>query len=1208
MNSTVMKINNFIRMMKGMLMACSAILCGAMSAFAAESEDPIITFHTNVYENTEAENVFHIILGATENTYVDVDCGYGKSEVEVGPAVYNPDTQEVDGTFISCTVSKAGIVRVYGDPKLIDYVYMEGCYIDRISFPELTEVSVINLNHNELESLDLSHMTKLQAIYVSDNPFNKSPLVIGGPKNDLQILSMSMVGSLDPSFDLKQYPNLRSMEAYSTPSLTVVDPTNCPNLLQLSIDGAHISSLDVTKNPSLLILNISETDVTEIDLTKNTYLTEFYCTNGGAAGSRNQISALDLSHNKELKRLFCSDNLITELDISNNPLLTDLYANNNLMTSINLDNNQKLINLSIRNNNMDFVTLPEPRSTFSEYYYQQNAMPADRSYKVGSVLDYSARVLRPGTQTVASLIRINRNDPSGYEALSSEYYSYADGKVTLLKAIPDSVYVAYSNSMFREAVQMTTPFVVKTEEEFGKPSPIVTIGFSKAATNLTMSVGMAGATPENPKKFYVDFGDGVQTEFTATSSTLPETANIKGKRRGEKTIIYMPEGEDLTAFSVTQGRISTSDFSAATALQELTINNTYMQNISLTWNSLLRKLNLDNNMLGALDLSGASGFTEKNLLSDISAANNSIKTVTLNPHQAINKLNLSNNSISEILLEQCWNVTEMNLSHNKLIAIDLNDFESLVKLDASYNQLDSLPVPSYCPLKDLNISYNNVTFSNLAPAGSYPTYIYAPQNIVKLPTKAPSVNLAQYNFTDAAGQTTTFEWRTAADNNPVAEGDIEGTNGFFKFINTEMGEVYCTMTHPAFPDFAGENVYRTTDVLAAGMPQNVFCTFTTPQSARVQISLAGVDDNTVIYIDWKGDGTLTQYMLKDKYTLFNVVTKAGANVKCYSYEDNDNVTVFSMGGIRVSSIDASKMTQLITFSWSEGGINDDNIKYPQSPGLQELVLSNNKLTKLPDLSGYPALVMMNLSGNNIPSLDLSPYKNLQVFYGASMGMTELTLGNPKLWLFNISNNKLSNVDFSKAPALQQVEMSGNLFETADFSSNKGLKVLNLGNNLFTIATLPVFETPLFVYEYWNQTPLTLDLIDGKTVDLSAQAVRNGQPTEYHWFIDSPWLDDEGNLAGEELIINDEYTIENGVTTFLKPLANIVGVMTNPLFPNLYLVCNPIDVLMSGIEESEATKAGDAEYYTLTGIRVANPDNGIYIRRQGGQSTKVLIRK
>ncbi len=45
---------------------------------------------------------------------------------------------------------------------------------------------------------------------------------------------------------------------------------------------------------------------------------------------------------------------------------------------------------------------------------------------------------------------------------------------------------------------------------------------------------------------------------------------------------------------------------------------------------------------------------------------------------------------------------------------------------------------------------------------------------------------------------------------------------------------------------------------------------------------------------------------------------------------------------------------------------------------------------------------------------------------------------------------------------------------------------------------------------------------------------------------------------------------------------------------------------SGIESIETETEAPAEYYNLQGIRVANPENGIFIRRQGTKATKVVL--
>ena len=47
--------------------------------------------------------------------------------------------------------------------------------------------------------------------------------------------------------------------------------------------------------------------------------------------------------------------------------------------------------------------------------------------------------------------------------------------------------------------------------------------------------------------------------------------------------------------------------------------------------------------------------------------------------------------------------------------------------------------------------------------------------------------------------------------------------------------------------------------------------------------------------------------------------------------------------------------------------------------------------------------------------------------------------------------------------------------------------------------------------------------------------------------------------------------------------------------------------MSGIENINADNNAPVEYFNLRGIRVSNPSNGVFIRRQGNTASKVLIK-
>ncbi|MDE6099160.1 MAG: hypothetical protein K2G24_09755 [Muribaculaceae bacterium] len=97
-----------------------------------------------------------------------------------------------------------------------------------------------------------------------------------------------------------------------------------------------------------------------------------------------------------------------------------------------------------------------------------------------------------------------------------------------------------------------------------------------------------------------------------------------------------------------------------------------------------------------------------------------------------------------------------------------------------------------------------------------------------------------------------------------------------------------------------------------------------------------------------------------------------------------------------------------------------------------------------------------------------------------------------------------------------------------------------------------------------------------------------------------------------------YTVANGVTTFQVPDWNgfyyesatkedvnaYVRIYDCKMFLDLDL-----DALVSGIGDIAVDAADEnapVEYFNLQGVRVQNPENGLYIRRQGKNVTKVIL--
>ena len=231
----------------------------------SQGEEPIITFHTTVYDDSKgASPKVSFSLGAVEKDVpVDIDCGFGRDFLEVGFARLSE--QNVQATDYASTVSSKGVVKIYGDPKKIDYFRATGCSIDKIEFHKDLNLHILDLEYNTIKALNIDHLQNLQFVYLRDNPFTReTPLMIGKlPK--LIVLEMAQCEYVSPHFDLKNFPSLVSFDAFHCTNLLTADPTQCPELQRLSLDMTKVESVDVTKNPKLRVLNVSDTRVKTLD-------------------------------------------------------------------------------------------------------------------------------------------------------------------------------------------------------------------------------------------------------------------------------------------------------------------------------------------------------------------------------------------------------------------------------------------------------------------------------------------------------------------------------------------------------------------------------------------------------------------------------------------------------------------------------------------------------------------------------------------------------------------------------------------------------------------------------------------------------------------------------------------------------------------------------------------------------------------------------
>lgn len=1155
------------------------LLAAPLSMLAAPAGNPSLVFHSTAYTEVGEDNQFSFLIGTTSPTTFTVVDGLGEREIDLGAVVV--EDGEFSGTWYSFKAPQSGEIKLWGDASKIDAIIADGAYITSLDMSACTDLDVLSLEHNALQQLDLSNFTKLSAIYLSDNPFTEAtPLVIGSNKPNLQILEIDIIDWMDQNFNLSDYPAMVAFDAYHNMTLYNVDPTGCPQLAVLSVEMCPVSTLDVTKNPELLRLNIAETRITNIDLSQNTKLEHLIATHdSGAINCDYYLNGLDVSNNPNLTILNANGNNLTSINLSQNAKLTNLSLNRNKLTQLDLSGNPELYSIYVINNDLDYATLPWPQETWGEYFYSQNPLPVDRAVKVGSTVDLSSRVLRENTQTLARVWRQVYDNES--ELLDESLYSYADGKITFNTALTDSVYVEFYNDVFSDYNLTTTKFRVRSAEDYGKPSKIASF-ISSSYGEISFAVGMLGATAIEPKTFYVDFGDGTLVEQKAVSARMPEI-NVTGQVIGQISI-YIPEGEVMTALDVSNQPLASVDVTAATELEDLCLSGCGFYNIDLKYNRCLQWLDVSHNNLSTLDLQGVYGDYEKNVLNVINASDNKLTSFEIIATRAAKSLNMANNLFEEFVLNNYDNLEVLDLSGNKLTSADLEYLAAAVTVNLSNNSLTSFsPCPS-AVTENLDLRNNNLTYPALPlPSEMGSNYLYAPQKLVTIPTQAPTVNLSSLAGT-VGGNPTVFVWKKIDGTTLAAGQDYTINNGVTSFTDSSLGDVYCEISNATFPAMTGDDVLRTTTTHVIGRPTNVVASFRTVSANGVPNVIFAATEPLQLYIDWKGDDNLISYDVETSYISYDVDDRVKDNtlVKIYAVNPDDaaKINVFSIYDMKLREVDLSALTGVFSLNLGNTDLTPDDVTMPVAPGLSEMNLSGNRFTSFPYAEKYPNIYSLNISDNLLTEFDGSQLSNLGNLIISKNSIKTVSFDNPGLWSIYADNNQLESVDLSGLPALGQLLLNSNMLKNIDLEPVKNtLYAISLVDNRFLFSTLPLPSAypNLSVYFYGNQYPMEIALVNNNQVDLSSQLNIGGVQTLFTWYLGLPSVnEDSGELEGISLVEGEDYTMENGVTTFLKGWSEYVYCfMTNDNFPNLTQYTYGVSTAHIGVD-GISTDGADAE--------------------------------
>lgn len=244
--------------------------------------------------------------------------------------------------------------------------YTGGIYAFGQSISDLTgidafsSITLLNVNDNQLQSLDVSNNSALENLLCDNNQLTSLDISSNGA-----LKSLFCENNLLNGLDVSNHIALEDLYC-SGNQLINLNASNCTALTMLRCWNNQLTSLNVSNCTALVTLRCYENQLSNLDVSNYTSLETIDCHNNQLSNLNvsncisllelncwdNQLNNIDVSTNTALQTLDIMDNQLTSINVTGNTALTGLFIDDNLLTNIDVSNNLSLLYLSFENNQL----------------------------------------------------------------------------------------------------------------------------------------------------------------------------------------------------------------------------------------------------------------------------------------------------------------------------------------------------------------------------------------------------------------------------------------------------------------------------------------------------------------------------------------------------------------------------------------------------------------------------------------------------------------------------------------------------------------------------------------------------------------------------------------------------------------------------------------------------------------------------------------
>ena len=847
-------------------------------------------------------------------------------------------------------------------------------------------------------------------------------------------------------------------------SITSLDITGCLNLLKLYAYNNNLSTLDLFQNTILTYLAISNNNFNTINITNNTLLETI-------SFHENSFNSLDLSQNLQLKYINFYENTgtLTDLDLSLHTQLVSLKAWNSNLTGVNVKNgnNTNITTFDITDNNLLCVIVDAPSYSTANW----------TNIDAGTFFSLDCSIAIPDANFEAKLIALgidsdgtinqkmeigdalavtdtldipNANilDLTGIEHFTNMTHLLANGN-NLTTINLDSNTNLITVSLFNNSLDSLDVTLLTNITELNvSQNNLITLDVSNNTQLETLNISDNNLDAINVnalaslKHFYCNNNTGNLRELYLNQNWVLETIEA---RNSNLSWLNTKNGAywAINTFDVTQNNLT------CILVDDVSYSNSNWTNIDAgTGFSTDCTVSIPDTNFEATLI--ALGIDTDNTINQ--------KITILDAENTTGILNVSNSSIANLAGIQAFtNITELQANNNTLTSIDLGANNTIVKVVCSDNPLTNLDVTDCPTLTHITADNTDLASVNLTNNPSLLAFACIDCELITLDV---SQNTQLANLFIGSNKLNSLD---LSNNTLLAK----------VFINNNMGGLthFDLQSNINLTHLGCDNANLISLNVKNGNNTNVGAFFATGNNFTCVV----VDDATYSTNNWTNIDAQVYF---DESCVVNIPDNV--------FEQKlINLGIDTDGTINqtISINDAHQVTNTLPLNTTRNTPKINNLSgIEHFINLKGLNISNNNISSI-DVSNLTNLEFLETNNNPIDTIDLSNNLLLKKFINingsldsiilpASAAMTYLDVRGCNLKHIDISNQtaltllsveycSLGNLDISNNPLLQKLYVNRNNLKTLNLSIHTNLKELNLEYNQLT--SLDVSNNPLLTY-------------------------------------------------------------------------------------------------------------------------------------------------